>query len=257
MFGNNKIFALEISDESIKFVQYFKDEEEISIGKYGEKNIPIGLIEQGEIVDMYACRDFFKSFQKEFKIKKAKIAIHLETDVENFQEKKEKIAKEYLSLFKYLDIDLLSIELKVHSLMKVVFKKDDIGANMILDFGDKKTGIHFVQNGEILSTQDIPFGLFQEIHNIADEINRHFIYWHTSKDEYNKPRPKIQKIVLVGGAGDITEFKEYLSTRMHQDIEISNVWQNIFPNEYFNTRIPEIPFEESLKYAPSIGLILE
>ena len=71
MFGNNKIFALEISDESIKFVQYFKDEEEISIGKYGEKNIPIGLIEQGEIVDMYACRDFFKSFQKEFKIKKA------------------------------------------------------------------------------------------------------------------------------------------------------------------------------------------
>lgn len=257
MFGNNKIFALDISDECIKFVEYLKDEEEISIYKYGEKNIPTGLIDQGEIVDMYSCRDFFKSFKKEFKIKKAKIAIHLETDVENFQEKKEKIAKEYLSLFKYLDIDLLSIELKVHSLMKVVFKKDDVGANMILDFGDQKTGIHFVQKGEILSTQDIPFGLFREIHNIADEINRHFIYWHTSKDEYNKPRPKIQKIVLVGGAGDITEFKEYLSTKMHQDVEIANVWQNIFPDDYFNTRIPEIPFEESLKYAPSIGLILE
>ncbi len=251
MFGNKKIFALDISDESIKFVEYFTDSDGVHIGKFGEKNIPAGIIEYGEITDVSAFREIIKSLQKEYKIKRVKVSLHLETD-EVSNHTKEKIIEEYVSLFKHCDIDVFSIELHINPLAKAVMSRDNTIPHMILSLNDENIEIHFVQNSEVLVSQKFLFDKKQELNNLVDEIQRHFIYWHT-----DKTRPKIEKIVLVGSRADLSEFRDYISARLHHSVEFADVWQNILPSDTFNTRVPAISFEESLKYAPAIGLILE
>ena len=45
-------FGLDISDESLKFVELIPTNHGIKLGRYGERKIPIGVIESGKIKDL-------------------------------------------------------------------------------------------------------------------------------------------------------------------------------------------------------------
>src|SRR3989344_2386108 len=58
-------FGLDISDESLKFVELLPGRYGIKLGRYGERKIPAGIIESGKIKDPRQLEKILSSLRKE------------------------------------------------------------------------------------------------------------------------------------------------------------------------------------------------
>lgn len=202
------------------------------------------------------------------------------------------VIEDYLTIFKNSSISVQSFELEAQAIARCVIKNGDMDTYMIVDFGKKRTGIFIVSKGMAVFTSTLDVGglmltnmieknfkiSFEEAdkkkkecglrHNakntevfsvllngvsiLRDEISKHFIYWHTHKDEEGKDRSPINKIILCGGDSNLLGLAEYFSVSLKTKVELADVWIN------FGNRkdIPEIPFNQSLAFSSAIGLAL-
>ncbi len=334
-------FGLDISDESIKFVELIKTKNGIRVNRHGERKIPAGIIKSGKIKDQKQMEEILVSLGKEeglksvrvslpeeqvylFNLKLGKVGLEniregielsleeyipipaqdaifdyelLSEDEQNLKLQVAAIPKnvigEYLSVFKNSMIFAKSFELEAQAISRSVVKKGDLGTYMIVDFGKKRTGIFIVSHGVVVFTSTFDIGgamlsnmieksfkisfeeaekkkkecglkrdaanmevfsvLLNSVSVLRDEIMKHFLYWHTHKDEEGKDRPPIKKIILCGGDSNLIGLPEYLSVSMKIDVEIANVWVNIIETEKYT---PEINLNQSLTFAPALGLAL-
>lgn len=224
MFKNlfkTKSFGLDISDDSIKFIKLIKKGNEIKIKSFGEKKIPEGIVEFGEIKDEEKIKEILSTFKKEYKLKS----------------------------FDLSDI----LKSKAQTITDAVIKRGDTGTYMIVNVEKKHAGVFVVSNNvvmyvSILNTEGTP------ISNLCEEIMRHFIFWHTHKDENREKKLPIEKTIVCGSNFDLKKFSEHLSKTMRSKVELANVWVNILNTE---KNIPGINFEESLKFASALGVALK
>ncbi len=334
-------FGLDISDESIKFIELIFKGNNIKVGRYGERKIPLGVIESGKIKDSKSMKEILISLKKEEGIKAARVSLP-EEQIYLFKIKLEKLGLKdiregielsleehipmqaqdvvfdfiilnendqnlecevtavpknvidsYLNIFESSSIQIISFELEAEAIARAVIKKGDPETYMIVDFGEKRTGISIVSNGTTMfaSTVDVggimltnliqknfktnfeeaekmkvKYGLGRNTENkemfsvllngvsiLRDEISKHFIYWHTYKENEIKDRPPIKKIILCGGDASLIGLSEYLSVSMKNTVEVANVWENILDTK---TIVPEIGFNQSLSFTTAIGLAL-
>jgi len=88
---------------------------------------------------------------------------------------------------------------------------------------------------------------------LCDEIKKHYVYWHLHKDDGERKKIPIKKIILCGSESNINGLTEYLSVAMRHKVELANVWTNVLNTEKL---IPEISFEESFNFAGALGMAL-
>ncbi len=88
---------------------------------------------------------------------------------------------------------------------------------------------------------------------LADEIERHFRYWDSRRNEEGKRVTPVGKILLLGGSSNIRGLPEYIAGRVHAEVEYANVWRHICNTD---TYIPEITRRDSLQFATAAGLAL-
>ncbi|MCX6757335.1 MAG: pilus assembly protein PilM [Candidatus Nomurabacteria bacterium] len=340
-FLSQPSFGLDISDQSIKFVEFLETHKGLRIGRFGERPIPVGVIESGKIIESKHLKEILLLLKKEYGIKSVRVSLPEEQvylfklkiikestvdirqtiefsleehvpipptdlvfDYEIFKEDEKNIEVEvttapkqiiesYLSIFRDCGLNVSSFELEAQALARAVILDKDLDTYMIVDLGKQRTGISVVSNNIVIFTSTVDAGgvmltnlieknfkisfldaenmkvkyglsrssgnqevfsvLLNGVSIIRDEISKHFLYWHTHKDEDGEVRPKIKKIILCGGDSNLIGFAEYLSISMKQNVEIANVWRNVIsPDEY----IPEMSFQDSLSYATAIGLAL-
>ncbi|MCX6751392.1 MAG: pilus assembly protein PilM [Candidatus Nomurabacteria bacterium] len=334
-------FGLDISDESIKFIELVRTKDGIRVNRFGEKKIPPGIIESGKIKDPKQMEGILVSLRKEEGLKSVRVSLP-EEQVYLFNLKLEKVGLEnvregielsleeyipiptqdaifdyellsedeqslklqvaaipknviedYLSIFKNSMISGKSFELEAQAISRCVIQKGDLETYMIVDFGKKRTGIFIVSGGVVIFTSTLDVGgtmlsnmiaknfkisfeeaekkkkecglkrnatnteVFSVILNgvsiLRDEIEKHFLYWHTHKDEEGKDRPPIKKVILCGGDSNLVGLSEYFSVSMKVSVEMANVWVNITNAEKY---IPDISFNQSLAFASALGLAL-
>jgi len=205
----------------------------------------------------------------------------------------EKYVKDYSDIFQEAGIIPISFEIEAQALKRAVISQEDMGTYMMIDIGRTRTGLSIVSNGFLRYTSTVSIGgdalvraiqkelsiSFEEADKIKqrigfiknerntelyksltitmsaleEEINKRYSFWNDHPESDNKPRKKIQKIILCGGNAHIPGMKEYLSFRIKTPVEIANVWINAFS---FRDYIPEISFNYSTGYASVIGLVL-
>ena len=199
----------------------------------------------------------------------------------------------YLSVFKNAQISILSFELEAQAIARAVIKKDDLGTYMIVDFGQNNTGIFIISRGVAMFTSTLDVGgimlnnmisknfkisfeeaekmkrqyglernapnkelfsvLLNSVSVLRDEVVKHFIYWHTHKDEEGRNNPPINKIIFCGGDSNLIGLVDYFSVSTKNPVEMANVWVNIVDTKKF---VPEIDFKKALSFAAAIGLAL-
>ncbi|MEI6316487.1 MAG: pilus assembly protein PilM [bacterium] len=199
----------------------------------------------------------------------------------------------YSDVFRAAGLTLLSLELEASAIARSVISSDDTGAHLIVDFGEARTGVAIVCNGQVYVTSTVSVGgqmltetvarhmgisqteaeslkrefglqrnsaheelfaiLLTNIAILRDEINKHLIYWHTHPDESGNPRPEITKIFLVGGDSNLPGLPEYMSTSLKIQAVVGDIWTNV---NMPSRGIPQLPREASLGYGTSIGLAL-
>ncbi len=203
------------------------------------------------------------------------------------------IVESYVEVFANAGLTLLSLEQEDEALARAIVKKGDTHARLIVDFGEVKTGIAVICGSRVYFTATVNMGgqmltktlvnhfnisveeaekmkrtfglrrnspdqdffalLINNISVLRDEINKHFIYWHTHSDENGNPRPQIEEIVLLGGDSNLVGLSDYLASSLHVKTSAADVWVNI---ELPPHGVPEIPLGESLSYVTAIGLAL-
>ena len=334
-------FGLDISDESVKFVELIMTKDGIRLGRYGERAIPPGVIESGKIVDATRMEEVLSLLRKEEGVKSVRVSLP-EEQVYLFRLRLEKaglknvregielaleehvpipaqdaifdydlvsedeksievqvatipknIIENYLLIFEKSKISVNSFELEAQAISRATIKKGDMETYMIVDFGKKRTGIFIVSQGIVMfaSTLDLggvmltnmikknfdisfeeadkmkqKYGLQRNLKNkeifavllnsasvLRDEIVKHFLYWHTHKDEENKNNPTIKKIIFCGGDSNLIGLSDYVSVSMKSTVEMANVWINV---ENVGNYIPEMNFRQSLAFATALGLAL-
>ncbi len=203
------------------------------------------------------------------------------------------IIENYLAMFQRSEIKVQSFELEAQAIVRAVVKKGDMETYMIVDFGEKRTGIFIVSRGVVMftSTLDVggvvlnemiaksfkisleeaekikrKYGLQRNTENkeifaiilnsvsiLRDELAKHFLYWHTHKDEEEINNPPIKKIILCGGDSNLIGLTDYLSVSMKSPVEMANVWINIMDTE---NHVPDIDFKQALSFSTALGLAL-
>jgi len=140
-----------------------------------------------------------------------------------------------------------------------------------INIGDEKTNIK-KERGKIFEAL-IPalIDLVQQIKRYLDYYQTHASHEHLppttfQKNNSNKHKPQkvvgglppdgkgISKIYLCGGGANLKGLCELLSLELKIPVEMGNPWVNILIKE--KKEVPELSFEESLKYTTALGLAL-
>lgn len=334
-------FGIDLSDESLKFLELISTKDGIRVGRSGERAIPAGVIESGKIVNSKKIEEILSQLRKESGVKSVRVSLP-EEQVYLFQLRLEKtglkkvregielaledhvplsvdeaifdyelvkedaeslevqvaaiprnIVENYLQIFKNSDIRVQSFELEAQAIARAVIRKEDMDTYMIVDFGKKRTGIFIVSRGIVMFTFTLDLGgvmltnMIQKNFNVSfeeadkmkreyglkrntdnkeifsvllnsasvlrDEIEKHFLYWQTHKDEEGKNNPPIKKIILCGGDANLVGLADYVAVSMKSTVEMGNPWINVVNTGKY---IPEMSSRQALAFSTAIGLAL-
>lgn len=334
-------FGLDIGDESLKFLELIDTKNGIRVGRHGERNIPLGIIESGKIKNPKKMEEILSSLREEAGLKSVRVSLP-EEQIYLFKLRLEKVGlvniresielsleehipisatdaifdyeilsedeqslelqvatipknviEDYLNVFKNSKISVQSFELEAQAISRAVVKSGDLETYMIVDFGEKRTGIFIISRGIVMFTSTLDVGgvmltdmiaknfkinfeeaeqmkrkygmerntpnkelfsvLLNSVSVLRDEIVKHFLYWHTHKDEEGKNNPPIKKIILCGGDSNLIGLSDYFSVSIKNTVEMANVWVNIIHTEKY---VPDINYKQALSFAAALGLAL-
>jgi type IV pilus assembly protein PilM len=197
----------------------------------------------------------------------------------------------YERVFAASGVTLRGLEVESHALVRAALsEKDASRVVMIVDMGKRSTRIAVSDHGAVSYTATVDFGgdmltqalqkrftlevgpaeemknargfLFGEgntdvveavassISVLRDELVRHLSYWNNPSPD-DVPREPVERLVVVGGNANMLGLPEYLSGALYLPVVVADVWQNVFSLDEY---IPSMPMNESLEYAPAIGL---
>jgi Tfp pilus assembly PilM family ATPase len=169
----------------------------------------------------------------------------------------DKVIDVYSDLFLSAQIVPLSYELVTQAVARSVVPQQEMATCIIIHVGDLSTGFGVVSEGALQFTSTVNVGHETDIDTIEkkhqfikNEVIKLIAYWQGRNNESNQ----VVKKILISGSGKITPgLKEYLAEATSCYAELANVWVNVFN---FENQIPEMSFDDSLDYAPAIGLAL-
>lgn len=198
----------------------------------------------------------------------------------------------YLAAFEGTGVSPVGFEVETDSLVRAVIPSNDTRTHMIVDFGRTRTGVIIVVGGAVRFTSTIAVGgnlitesvaktlkvtleeaekikrtqgvsksdndeltlaIMSKVATIRSEIARHLAYWNTHEDEAGGKRPPVEQVFLCGGDSNLVGLSEYLSNGLNMPVDIANVMINVNTLEAY---VPEISFNDSLRYATAVGLAL-
>lgn len=114
----------------------------------------------------------------------------------------------------------------------------------------KKYGIEGDKGKEIFNI------LNPDLTNLVSQIKKYIDYYqtHSSHEHLSSDSKELKKIILCGGGSNLKGLDNFLSQKLQLKIIIGNPWSNILSRPL--KEVPELPYEESLRYATALGLAL-
>ncbi|MDO8633111.1 MAG: type IV pilus assembly protein PilM [Candidatus Wildermuthbacteria bacterium] len=109
---------------------------------------------------------------------------------------------------------------------------------------------------ELKKTQSIGEPLMPLLSDLAKEVRKYMGYYesHASHQHLTQEEKRIKKVFLAGGGANLAGLSEFLSKELEASVVQGNPWVNIFEESL--KELPPLPFDQSLKYATSLGLAL-
>lgn len=92
--------------------------------------------------------------------------------------------------------------------------------------------------------------------DLVKQIKKYFNYYqtHASHEHLSIDGKGVRKIFLCGGGANLKGLTDFLSLELKIPTELANPWINILPEPL--KEVPELPYEESLRYTTALGLAL-
>lgn len=166
-----------------------------------------------------------------------------------------KVVEEYSSLFLSAGFIPYSLETEGRSLTRSLISPSDKSAYIIANVNKECAGLFIISGGAVRFSSTIRVGSLgngsEWAEAIKNELRKLYSYW-SIKDGFDKGEGRI--LVCGERAGDTEIIKAIGSSGIKFVYERANVWTNTCPAEVC---LPDISFEDSMKYAVAIGLALK
>ncbi|MFZ2522054.1 MAG: pilus assembly protein PilM [Minisyncoccia bacterium] len=164
------------------------------------------------------------------------------------------MAEDYVEIVTEAGLRPFSLEIESQAIVRSLVKAGDSNTVLVVNFAKDKAGL-FIANKRIVhftSTIQMKGDPESDLDLLSHEIKKLYGYWHSLKENIDKPEKKIQEIIICGE--NISEtILPYLSTHQNTKATLANVWVNSFD---IDESVPQIDFMSSLKYPAAIGLAL-
>ena len=164
------------------------------------------------------------------------------------------VADTYVSIITEAGLTPLSLEIESQAIVRSLVMEHDNDTVLIVNFAKGKAGLYVANRRMVHFTSTIQMSGESEsdLDLLSHEIKKLYTYWHTLKENSDKPERRIQEIIICGE--DISDsVMPYLSTHHNTKATLANVWVNSFD---INDTVPQIDFNSSLKFPATIGLAL-
>ncbi len=160
----------------------------------------------------------------------------------------------YVEIAGKAGLSLLSLEIESQAATRALLPHGDLSTTLIVHVGLEKVGLYVAHSRVVhftstVSTKGDPAG---NPSSLLQEIKKLYVYWHTLKENVDKPEKKISSIVICGEKFD-ESILTFLSGNIDTKVIKGNVWTNVLD---VNAEVPDISFSDSLKYAVAVGLAL-
>lgn len=203
------------------------------------------------------------------------------------------IIDSYAEVFIQAGLTPISFKTESRAVARAVIGKGEHGTILIMNIKDNSTILSIVVDGTVWFTstisvgtssiiemlkkgsivkQDSSYKIVKEVFNLDDEKNADVFdlsinifavlrdsivkfseFWQNQSEKYPMKDDKIDKVILCGSVSAIPGFARYLSSSLNLQVEVANVWQNVFSIE---KTIPEVDFVDSLNFSDPIGISL-
>jgi type IV pilus assembly protein PilM len=160
------------------------------------------------------------------------------------------IVDSYLSVFRKAELKPVAFEVETQAVSRALIKKGSEDRSVLLvDLGATRTGLSFFSENSSRFTSTIP-AISDNFSRdeLVKQIKQHIDYYKTC--EVNP----VSEVLLCGGRANLKELPDLLSRALELRVSVGNPWINILPEPL--KEIPEISFEDSLKYTTALGLAL-
>ncbi len=164
------------------------------------------------------------------------------------------IVDSYVEIAEKSGLSLISLEIESQAVTRAVVPVNTTGTSLVVNFSKDKFGL-YVSTSRIVRFTSTIQTRGESSNNPAflmQEIKRLYTYWHTLKENVGKSDRQISQIYICGEGID-DSLVSFVSTNSKTPTSLANVWVNAFD---INKNVPEISFDESLKFAGSIGLAI-
>jgi hypothetical protein len=161
---------------------------------------------------------------------------------------------QYVDMASKAGLALLSLEIESQAVVSSLLPKNNQGTTLIVHFSPDKVGLYISYYRVVLFTSTIPTkGEYANNPSfLLQEIKKLYTYWHTLKENVEKDDKKITQVLVCGEKFE-DSMVSYLASHLDTPVDLGNVWTNVFD---VDKNLPEISFNDSLKYSASIGLAL-
>lgn len=164
------------------------------------------------------------------------------------------IIETYVDIVNSSELKLLSLEIESQAVARSLIATGDENTELIVHFGSEKVGLYVVTSRIVRFTSTLPMKgeVKDNMEFLIHEIKKLFVYWHTLKENIDRPEKKINQIIVSGEkVGE--EIVRYLSAENPTPVTLGDVWVNAFD---VNVVVPEISFSDSLRYSVAVGMAL-
>jgi len=160
----------------------------------------------------------------------------------------------YTEIAEKSGLTLLALEIESQAVARALLPTTKLDGVIIVHFGVEKIALYIVCFGIVHFTSTIPINSYEpkEFDFFMQEVRKLYIYWHTLKENADKPERKITEVVVCG-EGLREDIVDYLSQHIDTKVVVGNPWENAFSIE---ESVPDIHHDDALRYVGAIGLAL-
>jgi Tfp pilus assembly PilM family ATPase len=160
----------------------------------------------------------------------------------------------YVDTVRNAGLSLLSLEIESQAVIRALLPKRSKGSYLVIQFGHEKAGLYIVRDNIIhfTSTVNTKGESMENPTFLVQEINKLLKYWNNQAETRDYPNRQVDQVLLCGDNFN-HDLVSFVSSHTTVPTALGNVWTNVCD---INTTVPQIPFDESLRYASAIGLAI-
>ena len=199
------------------------------------------------------------------------------------------VVEEYLSVFRMAGLSVSHFDVESQAISRALVKAGDRETYLVVTLEEARTILTIVdqENIRFSSVVEVRLAVPQQastdvvylkegderlitsphstvlkdypgLTEIRNEIKKFYLYWQSEEDKHGSRRSRdarlgFVKVLLVGPIAKDKRISNFLAEELRAKVKVADVWRNSFS---LSSYVPSISFEESLSYAPAIGLAL-